>query len=253
MKRHEVTDEQWEVIQPILPKPTAKTGRPPSDTKVLSEKSRRNHRLACASPGSEVEPRRARASRGRLPQDRLVEFGVRQESLEPSVLLLKVFQPLRLVHPKTTELLLPSVEGLLGDADLRDSFRDRLASPQLDFDTLELRKNLLSWFLLSAWHWLPPLVCPPDHVSGCGAVYGSRVTSRVFGVANAIPAIATGRLSRSIAPSNERDHSPCHHIWRRRARRGRVRLGRLRGAPARGRIIPPGRSRGRSRRCVERR
>jgi transposase len=28
MKRHEVTDDQWEVIQPILLKRTAKTGRP---------------------------------------------------------------------------------------------------------------------------------------------------------------------------------------------------------------------------------
>ena len=28
MKRHEVMDEQWEVIQPILPKRTAKTGHP---------------------------------------------------------------------------------------------------------------------------------------------------------------------------------------------------------------------------------
>lgn len=35
MKRHAVTDEQWEVIQPILPKRTAKTGRPPSDTRLM--------------------------------------------------------------------------------------------------------------------------------------------------------------------------------------------------------------------------
>jgi len=35
MKRHEVTDEQWELIQPILPKRTAKTGRPPSDPRVM--------------------------------------------------------------------------------------------------------------------------------------------------------------------------------------------------------------------------
>jgi len=35
MKRHEVTDEQWEVIQPILPKRTAKTGRPPSDPRLM--------------------------------------------------------------------------------------------------------------------------------------------------------------------------------------------------------------------------
>ena len=35
MKRHEVTDEQWEVIQPILPKRKAKTGRPPSDPRLM--------------------------------------------------------------------------------------------------------------------------------------------------------------------------------------------------------------------------
>lgn len=35
MKRHEVTDEQWEVIQPILPKRIAKTGRPPSDPRLM--------------------------------------------------------------------------------------------------------------------------------------------------------------------------------------------------------------------------
>jgi transposase len=35
MKRHEVTDKQWELIQPILPKRTAKTGRPPSDPRLM--------------------------------------------------------------------------------------------------------------------------------------------------------------------------------------------------------------------------
>jgi transposase len=35
MKRHEVTDEQWEVIEPNLPKRTAKTGRPPSDPRLM--------------------------------------------------------------------------------------------------------------------------------------------------------------------------------------------------------------------------
>lgn len=35
MKRHEVTDEQWELIYPILPKRTAKTGRRPSDPRVM--------------------------------------------------------------------------------------------------------------------------------------------------------------------------------------------------------------------------
>jgi transposase len=35
MKRHEVTDDQWELIRPILPSRTAKTGRPPSSSRVM--------------------------------------------------------------------------------------------------------------------------------------------------------------------------------------------------------------------------
>ena len=35
MKRHEVTDEQWEAIHSILPKRTAKTGRPASDPRLM--------------------------------------------------------------------------------------------------------------------------------------------------------------------------------------------------------------------------
>ncbi len=35
MKRHEVTDEHWEVIQSMLPERTAKTGRPPSDLRLM--------------------------------------------------------------------------------------------------------------------------------------------------------------------------------------------------------------------------
>ena len=35
MKRHELTDEQWEFVQPILPPYKAKTGRPPSDLRLM--------------------------------------------------------------------------------------------------------------------------------------------------------------------------------------------------------------------------
>ncbi len=35
MKRHELTDEQWELLHPIIPPRTAKTGRPPSDPRVM--------------------------------------------------------------------------------------------------------------------------------------------------------------------------------------------------------------------------
>jgi len=31
MKRHELTDEEWKLVRPILPPRTATTGRPPSD------------------------------------------------------------------------------------------------------------------------------------------------------------------------------------------------------------------------------
>jgi len=35
MNRHELTDEQWELIHPILPPRKAKTGRPPSDLRQM--------------------------------------------------------------------------------------------------------------------------------------------------------------------------------------------------------------------------
>ncbi len=35
MKRHELTDEQWHLIHPILPQRTATTGRPPSDPRLM--------------------------------------------------------------------------------------------------------------------------------------------------------------------------------------------------------------------------
>jgi len=35
VKRHELTDEQWEVIEPILPKRTATTGRKPKDPRQM--------------------------------------------------------------------------------------------------------------------------------------------------------------------------------------------------------------------------
>ena len=35
MKRHELTDEQWELVGPLVPESTAKTGRPPSDRRLM--------------------------------------------------------------------------------------------------------------------------------------------------------------------------------------------------------------------------
>lgn len=35
MKRHELTDEQWELIGPLVPVKAAKTGRPPRDRRLM--------------------------------------------------------------------------------------------------------------------------------------------------------------------------------------------------------------------------
>jgi len=35
MKRHEVSDEEWALLEPILPKSRAKTGRPARDLRVM--------------------------------------------------------------------------------------------------------------------------------------------------------------------------------------------------------------------------
>jgi transposase len=35
MKRHELTDEQWALVDPMVPESTAKTGRPPKDRRLM--------------------------------------------------------------------------------------------------------------------------------------------------------------------------------------------------------------------------
>ncbi len=35
MRRHELTDEQWELVGPMLPQKVARTGRPPADRRVM--------------------------------------------------------------------------------------------------------------------------------------------------------------------------------------------------------------------------
>jgi transposase len=35
MERHELTDEQWELIEPLIPVKAAKTGRPPKDRRLM--------------------------------------------------------------------------------------------------------------------------------------------------------------------------------------------------------------------------
>ena len=98
-----------------------------------------------ASPGSEV-------SQGGLPKNRLVEFGVGQQPLQSAILLLEILQPLGLVYPEATVLLLPSVVRLLRHTDLLDRLNDGLTSPHLDFDLSQIGDDLLSQFFLSVWY-----------------------------------------------------------------------------------------------------
>jgi transposase len=35
MKRHELTDEQWEIVSPLIPRSGALTGRPPKDARLM--------------------------------------------------------------------------------------------------------------------------------------------------------------------------------------------------------------------------
>jgi transposase len=35
MKRHELTDEQWNLVDPLVPRSKAKTGRPPRDRRLM--------------------------------------------------------------------------------------------------------------------------------------------------------------------------------------------------------------------------
>ena len=35
MRRHELTDEQWALVEPLIPRSTARTGRPPSDPRLM--------------------------------------------------------------------------------------------------------------------------------------------------------------------------------------------------------------------------
>ena len=35
MKRHELPDEQWELVSPFIPRKNARTGRPPKDPRLM--------------------------------------------------------------------------------------------------------------------------------------------------------------------------------------------------------------------------
>ena len=35
MRRHQLTDEQWSIVEPLIPKKHAHTGRPPADARQM--------------------------------------------------------------------------------------------------------------------------------------------------------------------------------------------------------------------------
>ena len=37
MHRHQLTDEQWSAVEPLIPRSTARTGRPPSDRRLMAD------------------------------------------------------------------------------------------------------------------------------------------------------------------------------------------------------------------------
>ena len=54
MKRHEVSEEEWAILDPLLPQSVATTGRPPRDRRQML-----NGILWILSTGSQGEPRSA--------------------------------------------------------------------------------------------------------------------------------------------------------------------------------------------------
>ncbi len=92
--------------------------------RLLAANGEKAQKLSCAAQGRpDAASRNAR-----------VEFRISKEPLQPGVLLLKVFQPLRLVDPQPTELLRLVIVGLLRHADLLDRLQDGLASSHLNLD-----------------------------------------------------------------------------------------------------------------------
>ena len=69
-------------------------------------------------------------------------------------------------------MALQHVRGHRGRGGEQQAFATRLsvarvglASPHLNLDLSKPRCDLLSQFLLSAWHWLPPSVCSTPRFS----------------------------------------------------------------------------------------
>src|SRR4029077_915081 len=68
-------------------------------------------------------------------------------------------QPLGLVHPKTTVLLLPPVVRLLRHTNLAAHLGNLLTPRQLNLRFTQLANNLRRSKLLSSWHRLSSFAC----------------------------------------------------------------------------------------------
>src|SRR6185369_2577650 len=101
------------------------------------------------APGSEVWA-------GGLTQDRLVQLRVRQQALEPRVLLFQLLETLGLVHLQPAVLLAPAVVGLIGDPDHLAHRRDRLTLGQFHIRLAELVDDLFRRMTLAAHDLGPP-------------------------------------------------------------------------------------------------
>ena len=130
--------------------------------------------------------------------------------------------PLRLVDPNAHRTSSSKGVRLLRHTDLLDRLQDGLASPHLNLDLSKLRCDLLSQFLLSAWHWLPPLVCStprfslwkrcrlrgaghPSQSSGMSPFLNCRASMRAIAVLDGIPLScrrpqSPQAMKRGIAP-----------------------------------------------------
>jgi hypothetical protein len=94
-------------------------------------------------------------SRG-IPQDRVVENGIGQQSLQPGILVLEPPQPPRIRNLEPAVLGLPLVEGGAADPRMRTFGRCAKAVPT---GPLRFTSNdMLQWRQLSgvAWHFIEP-------------------------------------------------------------------------------------------------
>ena len=91
--------------------------------------------LYAASLGLEV-------SRGRLPQDVIIQSHISHQLFGPGIFLLQGAQLLGLVHSQATILLAPAVISLFADAKLLSNLRDLLSPRQFNLCFAQLRDDL---------------------------------------------------------------------------------------------------------------